>query len=85
MQCIIITTENKQQFDQVQSITLPAFGGELQILPEHAESFIALRRGTVVLENKKTNAVVPLEGGICYFKDNFATIITSKVSYSSLV
>lgn len=74
MRCTIISPENKRQFEKVQSITLPAFSGEFQILPGHAESFIALRQGKIILESEKINTI-PLEGGICYIKDNITTII----------
>lgn len=74
MRCIIVSSEGKQEFEQIQSITLSAFLGELQILPDHAESFIALRQGKIVLENGKIQAI-PVEGGICHIKDNITTII----------
>lgn len=74
MQCFIISAKNKQPFEKVQSITLPAFSGELQILPGHAESFIVLRQGKIILKNKKINAI-NIEEGICYIKDDIATII----------
>ena len=74
MPCSIISAENKQQFEKGQSIILPAFSGELQILPDHAESFIALRQGKIILESGKINAI-PVEDGICHIKNNIATII----------
>ena len=74
MQCSIISTESKRRFVKVQGITLPAYSGELQILPSHAESFIVLRSGNIVLENEKTNTI-PIEAGICGVKDDVVTII----------
>ena len=74
MRCIIVSSENKQEFEKVQSITLPAFLGELQILPDHAESFIALHQGKIILESEKVSNI-PIENGICHIKDNIATII----------
>ena len=74
MQCSIISAKNKQQFDKVQSITLQAFSGELQILPGYAESFIALHQGKIILENGKLNTI-QIEEGVCHIKDDIATII----------
>lgn len=74
MRCLIVSTENKQEFEKTRSIALPGFSGELQILPGHAESFIALRQGKIILENEKINTI-PIEGGICHIKDDVATII----------
>lgn len=74
MQCIIVSSKNKQKFKKVQSITLPAFSGELQVLPDHAESFIALRQGKIILKSDKVNTI-PIENGICDIKDNIVTII----------
>jgi len=40
----------------------------------HAESFIALRQGKIILESGKINAI-PVEDGICHIKNNIANII----------
>lgn len=74
MHCIILSPESKQEFEGVQSIILPAFSGELQILPNHAESFISLRQGEIILESGKPK-VIPVEGGIGEIKNNIVTII----------
>lgn len=75
MQCAIISSKDKQEFKDITSITLPAFSGEMQILPNHAESFIVLQKGPVVLEGHPTNAVL-IEGGICHVKDNTVIVIS---------
>ena len=74
MRCTIVSSETKQEFEKVESITLPAFSGELKILPDHAESFIVLRQGKIILESEKINTI-PIEDGICHIKDDIATII----------
>lgn len=75
MNCSIISSQDKKEFYEIKSITLPALSGELQILPDHAESFIILKKGDVVLKNNKRNTL-PVEGGVCHIKDNAVVIIS---------
>lgn len=74
MICSIISSEDKQEFTDVKSITLPAFSGELQILPGHAESFVVLQKGEIVLENNHTKAF-SIEAGVCHIKSDIVVII----------
>jgi len=74
MKCSIISSKDKREFDNIKSITLPAFFGEMQILPDHAESFVVLQKGQIILDSSKNNSL-PIEGGVCHIKDNAIIII----------
>lgn len=74
MQCLIVSSESKQEFRKIKSITLPAFSGELQILPGHAESFIILRQGEIILESN-TVQNLPVKDGVCNVENDIVTII----------
>ena len=74
--CEIISPTKKEIFQDVKSITLPAWQGEAQVLSGHAESFMALRDGEVILQlanGEKKNIQIKKAG--FYIKDNKAIII----------
>ena len=74
MKCSIVSSEEKQEFNNVESVTLPAFSGEMQILPDHAESFVSLRKGKIILEAGQTKTL-PIEGGMCHIKNNTVVVL----------
>ena len=74
--CTITSSAKTVVYKNVQSITLPAHSGQMQILPDHAESFVLLREGNAVF--KKQNGETEMRqitNGICYFKNNALVII----------
>ncbi len=74
--CIITSPEKTTVYKNIKSITLPAFRGITQILPNHAEAFMILKKGNIILKqlNKKDNNV-QIASGECYVKDNVVKII----------
>ena len=74
MKCSIVSSEERQEFNDVKSVTLPAFSGEMQILPDHAENFISLQKGEIILETDKTKTL-PIESGVCHVKNNTVVIL----------
>ncbi len=70
-------------YEKVASVILPAFLGQMQILPGHTEAFVLLKEGDVIVrqfdKNKEKEGgkdnVVHITGGECYVKDNKVTII----------
>lgn len=74
MDCLVISQEQKKEFHNLKSITLPGASGELQLLPGHAEIFIVLGPGEVVLENKEKTTLF-VEGGLAYFKNDLLRVI----------
>lgn len=60
----------------MQGITLPTFNGRVQLLPGHAEAFILLREGDVVLRLADgQRRIVRINGGECHVKKDAAVII----------
>jgi len=74
MRCRIIFQHKKEEFPKVTSVVLPAFAGEMEVLPGHAEAFIKLRAGTVVLRNRTENSI-DISSGVCYINNDEVLII----------
>lgn len=81
--CSITSPDKTTVYEKVVSVTLPAFLGQMQILPGHTEAFVLLKEGEVVVrqmdkskekEGDKDN-VTHVAGGECYVKDDKVTII----------
>jgi len=74
--CTITSPKKTTVYKNVQNITLPALSGQMQILSGHAESFILLQKGNIVLQQTgKERETIQNAGGECYIKDNTVTII----------
>ena len=74
--CKIYSTQKTQIYNNLKSVRLPAYRGQIQILPEHAESFILLSKGKIILEKTEKNKLsFDIKSGFCYFKNNSLTII----------
>ncbi len=74
--CKITSPKETTIYKNVQNITLPAFSGQMQILSGHAESFILLQKGNIVLQQTDNEKeTIQNMGGECYIKDNTVTII----------
>jgi len=55
---------------------LPAFSGQMQILPGHAESFLSLNEGNIVFqESRERKETIQIMNGECYIKDDAVVII----------
>jgi F0F1-type ATP synthase epsilon subunit len=74
MRCKIISPSQSQEFQGVTSVTLPAFLGQMEILPGHSEAFVELQEGIVLLKNSKEKSL-PVSGGICHIKDDRVLIL----------
>lgn len=60
----------------MQSVTIPAVSGNIQILPGHAELFALLGKGKVSLQGKTSiNKDVQIIKGECYMNNDVVTII----------
>ncbi len=74
--CTITSPKITKVYKDVQSITLPATSGQMQILPGHAESFIFLQEGSILLQQlNKEDEIVQNSDGECHVKDNEVVII----------
>lgn len=76
MNCVIVSSKKIMKHSELQGITLPAYFGEMEVLPGHAESFISLEEGEVIF--KKTDGQsenVKIKEGECHIKNNNIIII----------
>ncbi len=74
--CTISSPQKTIIYQKAESVTLPAFFGQIQVLPGHVESFIFLKQGEVVFKQKnKQDAVVQISEGQCYIKDDSMSIV----------
>lgn len=74
--CTITSPEKTTTYKNIQSIVLPAFSGQIQILPDHAESFVLLQQGNISLHQlNKGSEVIQIMNGECHIKDNVVMII----------
>lgn len=75
MDCQVISPNKKQEFHNVASISLPVESGQIEILPNHAESFFKIISGKItIVDNNNVNDIEVLEG-ICHIKNNKVMII----------
>lgn len=74
--CTITSPKKTTVYKNVRSITLPAFSGQMQILPGHAESFILLQKGDIsLLQLNKLSEIIQIMNGECYVKNDVVKVI----------
>jgi len=75
--CIITSPAETMVYENALSISLPAFLGRMQALPGHAESFISLKKGDIVIKrsNATESKIIQISGGECHIKDDRMAII----------
>ncbi len=75
--CKIISPQKTLFSGEVESITLPSFDGEAQVLENHAESFFILRNGKIILWLKNGRKEISIKKGIFHILDNRAIMLVS--------
>lgn len=76
LNCIITTSKNTIKYENIISVALPAFDGQMQILPGHSEAFILLNKGNIILHKyNNEKEVVEIIDGECYTKGNKVIIV----------
>lgn len=76
MICTITSPQKTTSYKNIESITLPSFFGQMQILDNHAESFILLQKGDIYLQqSNKQNKIIQIISGECHIKNNIVTIV----------
>lgn len=73
----VITPEEVNTYDEVESVTVPAAGGEMEILSNHAESFLTLQAGSVVIRLRdKKKITVPVSECIAHIDQDRIVIVS---------
>jgi len=76
LSCIITSHSGTETYNKIKSVTLPAYSGQMQILPNHAEIFTSLEKGEIVIENLKSgNKTVPIKNGEAHIKNDTVNVI----------
>ncbi len=76
LECRLIYPEKIKIYKNLKSITLPSILGEMEVLIDHAQSFVLLKRGTIVLTTVGDRKIkIPVKEGGVYIKDNKVKII----------
>lgn len=74
--CKIVSAQSNKAFEDLDSVTLPAKDGEMEVLPGHAEAFIKLSTGEVILiKSNREKISVPVLQAVCFVKDDSVVII----------
>jgi len=76
LDCRLISLKRTVVYKDVRSIILPAFSGQIEILPGHVESFLLLKEGDIVIKksNEKIDRV-SISDGECYVNNDFVDIV----------
>ncbi len=74
--CVITSPKSTAVYGNLKSASLPAFYGRMQILPGHAESFVVLKKGTVVLRQPNGKIqTMEIGGGECHILGDRVLVI----------
>ena len=75
MLCIVTSEKETIEYKDVQSAKIEATTGTLQILPGHAECFLAFLEGRLELLTQGDVVEVKHPDGFCHIKDDTITVI----------
>ncbi len=74
--CTVIAPDALRFQGPVRCLTVSDSRGRLQLWPLHAETFVALRPGDIVLRRPDgTDFAIPAAGGVLHLKDDVAKIV----------
>lgn len=78
LKCTITSKEETKEYGELKSVTLPGYIGQMQVFSGHAETFVLLQDGDIVLVNAESGAEekIRIQGGECTIrKDNVMIIL----------
>lgn len=63
-------------YSNVQAVFLPAYFGQAEILPDHAEAFFALQPGQIILKQENSSKEITIsQSALAYINNNHLIII----------
>ena len=80
LQCVVVTPEKAVVDQEVDSIVIPLFDGEMGILPRRAPLVSKLGNGSLRLKNGSTEMVYFIEGGTVQLAKNVVTLLTPRAT-----
>ena len=73
----IISLKKTDSYKNIQSVTLPTYSGQVQILPGHAEAFFAIQAGKITLRQKEGEEKnLSTQGGFAHIQDDNLIILS---------
>jgi F-type H+-transporting ATPase subunit epsilon len=79
IKCVVVTPEKVVLEKEASMVVVPAFDGEIGILPGHAASVARLGPGELRLSTGTEKTRLFIDGGFCQVQDNVVSILTSRV------
>ena len=76
----VISPEQTLFVGEVESVTAPAFDGEVGILTSHAPMMTLLGKGTLRLGSNGSKGTFQVEGGFLQVVDNHVRVVTEKAA-----
>jgi F0F1-type ATP synthase epsilon subunit len=74
--CRISKQKETITHESIKSVKLPSVNGEMEVLSKHAEAFVLLGKGTVVLRGDTMKQVnIDVTEGVCHVKNDVVTVI----------
>ena len=80
LQCVVVTPEKAVVDQEVDSLVIPLFDGEMGILPRRAPLVSKLGNGSLRLKNGSTEIVYFIEGGTVQLAKNVVTLLTPRAT-----
>jgi len=80
LQCVVVTPEKAVVDQEVDSLVIPLFDGEMGILPRRAPLVSKLGNGSLRLKNGSTEMVYFIEGGTVQLAKNVVTLLTPRAT-----
>ncbi len=79
IKCVVVTPEKIMLEKEGTMVVVPAFDGEIGILPGHAATLARLGPGELRLSSGSEKTSLFIDGGFCQVSDNVVSILTSRV------
>ncbi|MBZ0266862.1 ATP synthase F1 subunit epsilon [bacterium] len=80
LHCTIVTPERAIYEADAESVTLPAWDGEIGILPQHARLLARLGVGVLKVTSGGVTREMLVDGGFAQVADNQVTVLTDRAS-----
>lgn len=80
LQCVVVTPEKAVVDQEVDSLVIPLFDGEMGILPRRAPLVSKLGNGSLRLKNSSTEIIYFIEGGTVQLAKNVVTLLTPRAT-----
>ena len=75
LNCTITSKTSTKKYENLKSVSIPSVSGYMQIMKGHAESFILMKEGEIVLQSKNGKQSVSILGGECLIQKDDVLII----------